>query len=549
MLAETCSQAAIPTLRFDYPGVGDSLGVPAQLASIDDLVESAMQAEALLRQSTGVNEVVFVGQGIGAAVATLAAAKAKAAGLVLLAPVLRGRDYLRELSLLGNTVAASIGVKSTGAAHSVAGFDLPKALGDSISALNFSEMNTPPAPKVLIAARPGRAAEMHFADRLRGLGVDTHITPYADYEDSLGNPTAARPPVSVIQSVTAWIAAQWPGGPPSQRTAHDVDAILRGDGFVERPVRIGNCRTIIGVLCEPAKPAGAATVLMVNAGGNPHTGWARTSVDHARALAASGVRSLRIDVSDVGDCAGPLTPEPVTLYADDQVQDVLNAVDWLVENGCGPVVTVGSCSGAYLAFNAALRSRSMQDLVLVNQQRFLWVRDGTVEVATEGVDHYKRRVRTPAKLLQRAFAGDIDWPAAGRNLARAAMTLFIGIWRGDQRSLARAAANGFRQLAALNVRISVIQTTVTRNHPILDHPKRRAWFGKAGFDLRYVPDADHAVTPPHARQAILEVVRDRALNPPVSAFGASAVLSDHIPSKRQQLSRWLGLRRGPEPAR
>jgi pimeloyl-ACP methyl ester carboxylesterase len=552
MLADACSRSSIPALRFDYPGAGDSLGAPSDIANVDQLVESALEAAALLVRKTGVTKLVFIGQGIGALVATRAAAKAGAEGIVLLAPVCKGRDYLRELALWGRTVAESIGIKPPEATHSVAGFDLPEQLCESIAAVNLLDLDAPPAAKALVVARPGRAGDLRLVERLRQLGVDTETASYDNYEASLGNPTAARPPVSVIQSIPSWIGAQWPEPRSGERTtpgAHLADAILHGDGFVEHMLRVEGDSVIHGVLCEPLKRAGGATVLMVNAGGNPHTGWARVSVDHARALAAGGTPSLRMDVSDVGDSAGPLTDAPVILHAEKQVQDVLMMVNWLEDRGLGPVLTVGSCSGAYLAFNAALQSRSMQDLVLVNQQRFLWVRDGAVEVAIEVVDHYRRNIRKPAKLLHRALAGEIDWLAAGGKLARSGLKVLSDIWEGHHRRIAQAAANGFRQLAGMNVRVSVIQTSVTRDHPILDHPQRRAWFGRAGFEFLYVPDADHAVTPPHARQAVLDVVRERALNPPTSAFGSSAVAPDRMASKRKELSRWLGVGRGPEAAR
>jgi hypothetical protein len=54
---------------------------------------------------------------------------------------------------------------------------------------------------------------------------------------------------------------------------------------------------LAGVLCRPAAQAPLTTILFLNTGGNPHFGWGRMSVEHARALAAHGVASLRLDLA------------------------------------------------------------------------------------------------------------------------------------------------------------------------------------------------------------------------------------------------------------
>ncbi len=98
-LADAFAAAGYPVLRFDYPGTGDSLAAggdrPEHWAAWQ---ASAQEAADFLRQQTGAGKLILLGLRFGALVAAhAAAAREDVAGLILLAPVLRGPSYLRQL--------------------------------------------------------------------------------------------------------------------------------------------------------------------------------------------------------------------------------------------------------------------------------------------------------------------------------------------------------------------------------------------------------------------------------------------------------------------
>src|SRR5665213_827878 len=99
MLGDSLAAAGFPTLRFDYPGTGDSLGEAEDSASLETLKASIRRAAEELRALTRARRIVLVGQGLGASLAAELAPELEAAGLALLAPAVRGREYLRELSV------------------------------------------------------------------------------------------------------------------------------------------------------------------------------------------------------------------------------------------------------------------------------------------------------------------------------------------------------------------------------------------------------------------------------------------------------------------
>jgi pimeloyl-ACP methyl ester carboxylesterase len=74
----------------------------------------------------------------------------------------------------------------------------------------------------------------------------------------------------------------------------------------------------------------------------------------ARRLARQGVRSVRLDLSGVGDSPTRPGRQRDVVYAPDWLDDLVDAVDALAP---APVVLVGLCSGAYSALECALAAR------------------------------------------------------------------------------------------------------------------------------------------------------------------------------------------------
>jgi hypothetical protein len=135
---------------------------------------------------------------------------------------------------------------------------------------------------------------------------------------------------------------------------------------IERPALFGRARHLVGVECGPAVPEGGEVVcVFVNAGTVHRTGPHRIYVRLARALAGSGVPSLRFDLSGVGDSRVPAEDSTVRLEA--VRADIDEAMAWACERaGARRVVMVGLCSGADHGFDAALRNPRVAGAVLLD---------------------------------------------------------------------------------------------------------------------------------------------------------------------------------------
>lgn len=102
-VAESLSARGIVALRFDYLGTGDSVGADGASDQLETCLADVCAATAWLARETGVTHVTLCGLRLGAAFALLAARRLPVDQLVLLAPVVSGRSYVRELSIIRKT--------------------------------------------------------------------------------------------------------------------------------------------------------------------------------------------------------------------------------------------------------------------------------------------------------------------------------------------------------------------------------------------------------------------------------------------------------------
>lgn len=534
MLGDALAAAGYPALRFDFPGCGDSLGRAEDLGSLEPLMASVRRASAELKVLTGARRLVLVGHGLGASLAALMADELDAAAVGLLAPLVRGKEYLRELSVWGLTVAEAMQLETGDAGPgAVAGFGLPDGLRAALAQLDIAPL-AGPLPPAFIAVR-GRASESRLVERLRAGGSAVREMAYANHDLALGNPTVARPPAEVIAGLVDWLVETVPperGGSAAAPTA----AMLESGDFLETALRFGPGDKLCGVLCEPKNARRGATVLMLSAGGDPHIGWARGAVEQARALAADGIASFRVDASDVGDAAGPLTDQSVRLYDERHIDDAMTAFEWLLSRGFGPVLPVGRCSGAFAAFNAAARDPRISDIMLVNQLRYIWERDGDYERASEKVGYYRKQWRRPGKLLLRWLRGDIDLDLALAKLSSASLALAQATMRGQARARRRQIRHTFGALQERGARVNMLISRDREAHEVF-----RQFFGDEGrrlkrygdLNLTFIEGADHALTPSSARDALLAKVREAALT---SSEGSVAVAGENAPAETKDFA-------------
>jgi pimeloyl-ACP methyl ester carboxylesterase len=368
LLADQLAGAGYPTLRFDYPGTGDSCEVDGPECGV--LWQRSVQAAAdWLRHATGAGRIVMIGLRIGATLATLAASsRDDVVGLVLLEPVLRGKSYVSQLMVEAR-------LRSDFAARSDQGLAVDGIDNETVKLLRqidlrhvkgtpgcaiaiFSQIRTPVLAACLEAWRD--AGALVACEDLTGLEAllrPCHLTegPDADFTPILSWLHVAAPP------------RQEPG---KSLVTLPNPVVLQLPGCTETPLRFGENEHLFGMLCCPVgdMPRDLA-VIIGNTGGDPHHGLARFGVEFARRLAIQGIASLRIDFAGLGDSitAAAGGGEGVTqVFGVDRNPDFRAAIDTMQQLGFQRFALNGLCSGAYHALLAAVADARVSTLLTIN---------------------------------------------------------------------------------------------------------------------------------------------------------------------------------------
>src|SRR5262249_52794646 len=202
-------------------------------------------------------------------------------------------------------------------------------------------------------------------------------------------------------------------------------------GVREEAMRFGAGGEIFGVLTEPVDAhSNKPLILFSNTAGNHRIGPNRMYVEMGRKWASLGFPSVRIDVSGIGDSVTPREaplnhPPPARL-----VEDAVAVMRSLKSSGrAHRFLVMGLCSGAFVAYHAALAEPSVVGVALLNPQTFKWEEGMSLEVnplkKREAAEYYKRRMFTKeawTKLLQ----GGVDVKHA------------LGVFRGRAIDVVRA---------------------------------------------------------------------------------------------------------------
>ena len=508
LLAEALAARGHAALRFDLPGTGDSLGADTDPDRLDAWTDSIAGAARQLSAHAGVTGIVLVGLRLGALLAARAApAVAELAGLVLLDPVMRGRGYGRELMITARAVAEGARLDpeatSTPAGLSIGGLLTSASTLDALKSLDLAKLPPPPAP-VLVLHRKG----VLDAAALGKAWTDKAVTAEeaAGFEAIGLSPTVAVTPLAAVERCCAWIDTL-----PRRDLTTAVAAAparLQGPDFVEEAVTFGPQNRLFGVACRPASGDAGPMLLIVNAGRNPHIGWARGAVSLARRLSGEGVASFRMDVGGVGDGAdrpGAADTLDQVLYHPDLVGDVSAALDWLEANGYPRIALMGACSGAHLALHSAAADARVQGLVLVNIQRFVWREGETVEQAIASsyavASSYVSKL-WDLKAWSKVLSGERSLVPLITEFARRLLARARSFVPSAETRAARAL------MARLDQRKVPVDLVYSDDDAGLEELARH--FGARGRNLgrmrqvRFgtIPDTDHDLTPDAAREAL-----------------------------------------------
>ncbi len=417
--AAAAAGSGYPALRFDYDGAGDSAGGeldPGRPAAWQQSVHAAIDE---LRRSTGVTRVCLLGVRFGATIAALAAVgRQDIAGLAVIAPIVTGKPWLRELRALWAAM---------GRPDPPPGFALPEGVTESvgllldaetrewISGVDLVALPDLPAPDCLVLDRDDRPANEAWCARLAALGarVDHRIVP--GFVPMMLDPHEAEVPEAMIAGFGQWLEIRFPGhaeSRPAPAAATQVGPVRVEDAVEESAHFLDQAGTVFGVTSAPVGARPTRALLLLNSGSNHHIGSGRMYVKFARRLAARGWLVLRYDVSGIGDSA-PHDGRPENeVYTSGAVGDLATALEFTrARFGVEHVEVAGLCSGAYHAFKGAVAGLPIRGLTVVNPLVFFWKEGMSLAYPpfemVQAATRYQESIFQPAKWL-RLLRGQVD---------------------------------------------------------------------------------------------------------------------------------------------
>ena len=426
LLADELAAAGYWALRFDYPGTGDSCGDGDMRDAGGHWVawrRSVGMAADWLRTATGARRLVLCGLRFGGTLATIAAAERDdVVGLALLAPVVRGHSYMRQLFVEGQLKSGRPLVKDKDFEYREFRFS-PMALAQ-MGKVDLRQAKLRAGQKVSIFERSNAKPVQDCVQAWTAAGVEVSRHGWDGLDPLLRHGLSDEYSLPDFSGFLTWLRSAVPAGAVAQRGLTGAmggvpalePAMLRPPGCIETPLRFGDDGRLFGVLCRPDRGATDTVVLICNAGRDPHYGAARQGVALARRLAAGGVASLRMDFAGLGDSLGPPGTEKVLshMFAN-RVPDIHAALDALEQAGFRRFAAQGLCAGAYHAFHGALAEPRITTLLLVNIPLFT-LPGGNV------IDYLERRNLSPAHYL-RKLARRENWVALFQGRLGVAATL------------------------------------------------------------------------------------------------------------------------------
>jgi len=490
-------------VRFDYDGTGDSVGESADPDRVSAWLSSISEAVQLLRNA-GLGWVAVAGMRSGALLGSVASERdGSIDALVLIDPTLSGRSFVSEQRALA---AMALGVQAGRDDGSVEtpGVVFSEQTVEELKLLRIGGEGKLPAKKVLVLTRRGTTVDSNLAQRLKGNEVEWGE---ATGQEGLVDEDAPfqKLPIEDIERVGSWLSSAAPAEAVSVKVPKKAEAVAVADGpegrsVIERPISLGP-HGLFGIVTEvPGRVSGPA-ILFLNVATEPHIGPARLWVELARQWAALGLRSVRVDMSGLGESpVRPGEPEFVIRLpsAFDDVREIAAAVN--PENP-RDVVLVGLCSSAYQALDSAFDLRPRGVIALNPVLTFQ-----PPEMLTSGEIHARRHVALPRTSVVQQFHGEGPLSAIRKRFPKLA-------WR-------------IRTLMAMGKRPSVWLKELTGSDVYVmllcgDREARPFQGTSAGvlaklsasgrFRFEYIPGLDHGLLVEGHRERIRQIVTKHVL--------------------------------------
>jgi alpha-beta hydrolase superfamily lysophospholipase len=555
--ADAAAKMGVPALRFDYAGTGDSADIDPESEQTALWCRDIESAVNELQKRTGVERVCLLGFRLGALLAMLAAKRCKSvSGLVLVAPIIDGKRYLREIRTTNLAARLGLGPEFAPAptqlqgtstktkSLEVSGFSFSAATLSCLAEIDLSKANEAPALEMFVIDSHAQASVAGWIDTLTARGAKTGYQSLPGVVEMLmTDPQFSTVSLPIAAAISDWLGrfrerhAAFTGvaRESADRESIKPAPVLRfpGDGplqhavLFERPVIFGVDALLFGIVTEP--PEGDKRrrgVILLNVGAEHHIGSSRIYVSLARHWAQRGYTVLRLDLAGLGDSATRPGRPDNEVFPPGALDDIRAAIELLRSRYASADITLGGlCSGAYHSLRAAVAALPVNRILLVNPMNFLWSDSLTADNLQSEVDvarnvaFYRERIFSAA-IWKRIFSGQLNIARIVRIMMRRPLLIMMSrvhdLARGFRIHLPGDLGWELQQLGARGVRMIFV---FARGEPGIDVLKLQAGSSIKRLGefchVHVIDSADHIFSRRAARGLLERILSDElfAQNP------------------------------------
>jgi alpha-beta hydrolase superfamily lysophospholipase len=531
--ADAAAALGIPTLRFDYAGTGDSSEIDPDADQIEIWIQDVVAAVREVRRISGAQRVYLLGFRLGALLAMLASDRCEAvAGLVLVAPIVNGRRFVRELRTM--RLAATMGIEAsrdTGVME-VSGFVLSAATIRALAEVDLKSPRIPPGAEVLVIDGASMPLARAWSEQLPHSGISASYRSLPGLVEMLMTaPQFASIPTEMIAALCEWLTQRNdgkvsdPGEVAYQQSMTPAfPASPNRAPITERPVFLPPGSVLFGIVTEPAIneiPRGAA--ILINAGADYHIGASGIYVLLARRWAQLGHIVLRLDLAGLGDSHTRRGQPDNEVFPPGAQNDIREAVEWIrTRYGTLDITLGGFCSGAFHTLKAAIGAIPVNRAIMVNAETYFWsegqsIHDRqTVELVIQP-EAYRKQLLSPQS-WKRLIRGEINVRyVLGTFAGRLTLAMEAGL-RNFARRLRIPLPNDLgSQLEAAVARGVRLLFVFSRGEPGLDLLQLQAGISLKRLGerchIRIVDNADHVFSRLESRRTVEKILSDELTSP------------------------------------
>ena len=542
-LADRLAEVGFAVLRFDYDGTGDSAGQADDPGRVEAWLGSIREAEGLMR-GLGLKRMSAIGMRVGATLVAEALGSWEPVldDLVLWDPCASGRTFLREQSALWSF---AFGTQSNNdGSIETPGLVFDKETVADLSSITIADSEGPLAKGVLLLRRANRKGNRQMNERLE--------LPHIEHQAILGQeefvdvtPDAAVLPAETIEIIVEWLAARAAGNP---LVRVDPDAIGRdwavvgstssGATIEEHALALGPLG-LFGIVTSqrddrdtavqvsansflaesPAKPDEPPTLFFLNAGTIDHVGPSRLWVQLSRAWAAAGFRSIRFDLSGLGDSPVHAGRPAGLVFPAEALTDLRDVLTEALPEDQSNAVLIGLCSGAYQAIEGGIvhKVRGVCALNLPRGSRPLrriafGYRLPEIDTATYSNGFAEAVQNDPGRSSaglrwRKELLGNVRFVSAFQRLPGAVW------WLLNRVAFASSPARSLVKVVDVGANVLVIAGSdeadqLTRGEALTMRKLRRA----RTFRMDVIPDLEHTLFERHSRDKTVGVLTEHVLS-------------------------------------